>query len=61
MVQTIQTTIKTFGELKKSSYVSKGIKEEIRANLIKKISKAFSFALAFGKYFFTRPYNPSTL
>ncbi|MGI8581328.1 MAG: magnesium chelatase [Chitinophagaceae bacterium] len=39
MVQTIQTTIKTFGELKKSSYVSKGIKEEIRANLIKKISK----------------------
>ena len=33
------TTIKTVGELKKSGYVSKNIKEEIRANLIKKISK----------------------
>ena len=33
------TTIKTLGELKKSGYVSKSIKEEIRANLIKKISK----------------------
>ena len=32
-------TIKTLGELKKSGYVSKSIKEEIRANLIKKISK----------------------
>jgi magnesium chelatase subunit I len=31
--------IKTLGELKKSGYVSKSIKEEIRANLIKKISK----------------------
>ena len=33
------TTIKTLGELKKSGYFSKSIKEEIRANLIKKISK----------------------
>ena len=32
-------SIKTLGELKKSGYVSKGIKEEIRQNLIKKISK----------------------
>ncbi|MEO5782867.1 MAG: magnesium chelatase, partial [Ginsengibacter sp.] len=31
--------IKTVGELKKSGYVSKSIKEEIRANLIKKIGK----------------------
>ena len=35
----VQTTIKTLGELKKSGYVSKSIKEEIRTNLIKKISK----------------------
>ena len=35
----VQTTIKTLGELKKSGYVSKSIKEEIRQNLIKKISK----------------------
>src|SRR6478672_4081773 len=35
----VQTSIKTLGELKKSGYVSKSIKEEIRANLIKKISK----------------------
>ena len=33
------TEIKTLGELKKSGYVSRSIKEEIRANLIKKISK----------------------
>ncbi|HUS03279.1 MAG TPA: hypothetical protein VMY77_16180 [Chitinophagaceae bacterium] len=38
MVQTI-TDIKTLGELKKSGYVSKSIKEEIRKNLIKKIGK----------------------
>ncbi len=31
--------IKTFGELKNSEYTSKNIKEEIRQNLIKKISK----------------------
>jgi magnesium chelatase subunit I len=31
--------ITTFGELKKSGYISRGIKEEIRENLIKKISK----------------------
>src|SRR5205809_278405 len=31
--------ITTFGELKKSGYQSRGIKEELRANLIKKISK----------------------
>src|SRR3977135_27140 len=31
--------IKTLGELKNSGYVSKSIKEEIRQNLIKKISK----------------------
>ncbi len=31
--------IKTLGELKKSDYVSKGIKQEIRDNLIKKIQK----------------------
>ncbi|MEP6617422.1 MAG: magnesium chelatase [Ginsengibacter sp.] len=31
--------VKTFGELKKSGYKSRGIKEEIRENLIKKISK----------------------
>ena len=31
--------IKTLGELKKSGYVSKSIKEEIRQNLIKKIGK----------------------
>jgi len=31
--------IKTLGELKKSGYTSKSIKEEIRQNLIKKISK----------------------
>ncbi len=31
------TTIKTFGELKKSGYVSRQVKEEIRENLIKKI------------------------
>ncbi len=35
----VHTTIKTLGELKKSGYVSKSIKEEIRTNLIKKISK----------------------
>jgi len=35
----VQTDIKTLGELKKSGYVSKSIKEEIRTNLIKKISK----------------------
>ena len=34
-----QNKIKTLGELKKSKYVSKSIKEEIRTNLIKKISK----------------------
>ncbi len=33
------STIKTLGELKKSGYISKSIKEEIRSNLIKKISK----------------------
>jgi magnesium chelatase subunit I len=32
-------TISTFGELKKSGYISRGIKQEIRENLIKKISK----------------------
>ncbi len=37
MVQ--NTNIKTLGELKKSGYFSKSIKEEIRSNLIKKISK----------------------
>lgn len=31
--------ISTFGELKKSGYIPRGIKEEIRENLIKKISK----------------------
>jgi len=31
--------ITTFGELKKSAYQSRGIKEELRENLIKKISK----------------------
>ena len=31
------TKIKTLGELKKSGYVSKSIKQEIRENLIKKI------------------------
>src|ERR1019366_2278414 len=31
--------VKNLGQLKKSGYVSKSIKEEIRANLIKKISK----------------------
>ena len=31
--------IKTFGDLKKSGYIIKSIKEEIRENLIKKISK----------------------
>jgi len=35
----MNTSIKTLGELKKSGYVSKSIKEEIRQNLIKKISK----------------------
>ena len=35
----VQTNITTLGELKKSGYISRGIKEEIRANLIKKISK----------------------
>lgn len=35
----VQNTIKTLGELKKSGYVSTSIKEEIRTNLIKKISK----------------------
>jgi magnesium chelatase subunit I len=35
----IKTDIKTLGELKQSGYVSKNIKEEIRQNLIKKISK----------------------
>lgn len=38
MVQTIEK-ISTFGELKKSGYSPRGIKEEIRENLIKKISK----------------------
>src|SRR5580698_3771705 len=33
----MHTTIKTLGELKKSGYVSKSIKDEIRHNLIKKI------------------------
>ena len=33
------TIIKTLGELKSSGYISKSIKEEIRTNLIKKISK----------------------
>jgi magnesium chelatase subunit I len=33
----MNTTIKTLGELKKSGYVSKSIKDEIRHNLIKKI------------------------
>lgn len=32
-------TIKTLGELKKSGYISKDIKQEIRDNLIRKISK----------------------
>jgi len=36
----VQPNIKTLGELKKSKYVSKSIKEEIRTNLIKKISKS---------------------
>ena len=35
----MNTSIKTLGELKKSGYVSKSIKEEIRQNLIKKITK----------------------
>ncbi len=35
----VQKDIKTLGELKNSGYVSKSIKEEIRTNLIKKISK----------------------
>lgn len=35
----VQTIAKTIGELKKSGYISKSIKEEIRQNLIKKISK----------------------
>lgn len=40
MVQTVDIkAIKTVGELKKSGYISKSIKEEIRQNLIKKISK----------------------
>lgn len=30
-------TITTLGELKKSGYISKGIKDELRDNLIKKI------------------------
>jgi len=32
-----QTTIITLGELKKSGFISKSIKQEIRDNLIKKI------------------------
>ena len=35
----VQTTIKTLGELKDSNYKSRSIKEELRENLIKKISK----------------------
>src|SRR3990170_1981424 len=35
----VQTNITTLGDLKKSGYISKSIKEEIRQNLIKKISK----------------------
>ena len=35
----VQTEIKTLGDLKKSGYISKSIKEEIRQNLIEKISK----------------------
>src|SRR5205085_9115059 len=35
----VQTDIKTLGKLKTSGYSSRGIKEEIRQNLIKKISK----------------------
>jgi len=31
--------IKTLGELKKAGYVSKGVKEELRQNLIQKITK----------------------
>jgi magnesium chelatase subunit I len=31
--------IKTLGELKKSGYVSKSIKDELRENLIKKIKQ----------------------
>lgn len=34
-----QPTIKTFGELKKSGYTSKTVKEEVRANLIKAIQE----------------------
>ncbi|CAN5197593.1 magnesium chelatase [soil metagenome] len=34
-----QTKIRTLGELKKNKYVSRSIKEEIRQNLIKKISR----------------------
>src|SRR6478672_5427095 len=33
----INTNVKTLGELKKSKYVSRSIKEEIRENLIQKI------------------------
>src|SRR5580658_7800598 len=33
----MNTTITTLGELKKSGYVSKSIKDELRTNLIKKI------------------------
>src|SRR5258706_2263077 len=33
------TKIKTLGELKKSGYVSKSIKDELRENLIKKIKQ----------------------
>jgi magnesium chelatase subunit I len=33
----MQPNIKTFGELKKSGYTSKSVKEEVRANLIKSI------------------------
>lgn len=34
-----QENIKTLGELKKSGYKSRGIKEELRENLIEKIKK----------------------
>ncbi|MGH2566334.1 MAG: magnesium chelatase, partial [Ginsengibacter sp.] len=35
----VQTTIKTLGELRSSDYKQRSIKEELRQNLIKKISK----------------------
>ena len=35
----MHTTIKTIGELRKTNYASKSIKEELRANLIENIKK----------------------